>query len=50
LLPNSKTKVLNVLHLKKFFSENSDSQNDSDSEQKIPENLDVEPNIFFSES
>jgi len=35
--------VLNVLHLKKFFSENSDSQNDS--EQKIPENLDVEPNI-----
>ncbi len=41
LLPNSKTKVLNILHLKKFFSENSDSQNDSDSEQKIPENLDI---------
>jgi hypothetical protein len=47
LLPNRKTKVLNVMHLKKFFSLKSDSQNDSDSEQNIPENLDfnAEPKI-----
>jgi hypothetical protein len=47
LLPNGKTKVLNVMCLKKFFSDKSDSQNDSDSEKVTPENLDfnTEPKI-----
>jgi hypothetical protein len=47
LLPNGKTKVLNIMRLKKFFSEKSDSQNDSESEQYIPQNLDfnAEPKI-----
>jgi hypothetical protein len=43
LLPNGKTKVLNVMCFKKFFSDKSDS----DSEQNAPENLDLntEPKI-----
>ncbi len=44
LLPNGKSKVLNVMRLKKFFSDKSESQKDSES---IPETLDfnAEPKI-----
>jgi hypothetical protein len=44
LLPNGKSKVLNVMRLKKFFSDKSDSQKDS---EIIPETLDfnAEPKI-----
>ncbi len=47
LLPNGKTNVLNVMCLKKFFADKNDSQNDSDSEKVIPDNLDfnAEPKI-----
>jgi hypothetical protein len=34
LLSNGKSKVLNVMRLKKFFSEPSDTQNDSDINQE----------------
>ncbi len=40
LLPNGKTKVLNVMRLKKFFSDKNDSKKESDNEQNNPENLD----------
>ena len=43
LLPNGKSKVLNVMHLKKFFSDKSEAQND----KIVPETLDfkAEPKI-----
>jgi hypothetical protein len=44
LLPNGKSKVLNVMHLKKFFSVLSDTKSDNET---IPDNLDfnAEPKI-----
>jgi hypothetical protein len=47
LLPNGKSKVLNVMCLKKFFSDKSDSHDNSDSEQNIPADLDfnAEPKV-----
>jgi hypothetical protein len=42
LLPNGKTKVLNIMRLKKFFSVKSDSKQESDNEQNNPENLDFQ--------
>jgi hypothetical protein len=44
LLPNGKSKVLNVMRLKKFFSDKSESQNDN---EIVPETLDfnAEPKI-----
>jgi hypothetical protein len=40
LLPNGKTKVLNMMRIKKFFSDKNDFKKESDSEQVNPENLD----------
>ena len=47
LLPNGKSKVLNVMHLKKFFSDKSVSQSDSDNQNVVPDTLDfnAEPKI-----
>jgi hypothetical protein len=47
LFPNSKSKVLNMMRLNKFFSDKSESQNNSDSEQNLPENLvfNAEPKV-----
>jgi len=47
LLPTGKSKVLNVMRLKKFFSDKSDSQIDSDNQNIIPQTLDfnAEPKV-----
>ena len=47
LLPNGKSKVLNVMRLTKFFSEKNDSNTDNHTSANVPENLDfnAEPKI-----